>query len=81
VKDRVDAVERPANRLRVADVSNLEFYVGMEIAGPQPARPVNLRGEAIETTDPIAPAQEFVGYMGADEPRTSSDENSFGHRT
>ena len=47
MNDGVDVLECPANGFAVADITNLELDLRVEIVGPLPGR-VNLRIEVVE---------------------------------
>ena len=72
--DRVDAVERAANRIGVAHVADDELDVGGEILGPRHVA-VHLRDQRVERAHAIAAREQRVGEMRADEARAARDEN------
>ena len=76
--DRIDAVEGTPHRLVVADVSDLQLDLRVQIAGPL-APGVHLGLEAVERTHLVPLGEEAIGEVGADEPGSTRDENTHAH--
>jgi hypothetical protein len=80
VDDRVDALERTADDLLVADVSGDQLDVGCEVLGPlRLGVAVHLVDEDVERADGVARAEQLVGDVRADEPGATGDEDPLGH--
>ena len=60
--DRVDSVERAADRFAVTDVADLQLDVCVEIVGPLPVR-MNLSVEVVEGAHLVAVRKQPVGEM------------------
>jgi hypothetical protein len=77
VHDRVNALERPAHRVAVTDVTGLKLDVAGEVTGTLSVR-VDLPVEVVESTHLVALSKQPVGEVRADEPGAAGDQNAHG---
>ena len=78
VDHRVDALERAADDLGVADVARNELDLGVEVVGPLRVA-VHLLDQHVESAHGIPRSQQLVGEVGADEARTAGDQDALSH--
>ena len=79
VDDGVDAVERAADGVAVANIADLQLDILGEVVGSR-AIAVHLRRQVVERTHAVAAGEQLVGQVGADEPRTAGDQDRLRHR-
>ena len=75
VHDGVDTVECAPDRFMVADISDLQLDLAVEVIGPLAGR-MNLGVEVVERSNLVALGQKPVGEMRADEAGAAGDENA-----
>jgi len=75
VHDGVDTVERTPDSFMVADVSDLQLDLAVEVIGPA-ADGMNLGIEVVEGSDLVPLGQKPVGEVRADEAGAAGDENA-----
>src|SRR4051812_48722820 len=63
------------SRRRITHVADHELDVAVEVVGPSRALAVDLGGKVVQRADPIAPRQQRVRQMRADEPRATRDQD------
>ncbi|CCE11292.1 hypothetical protein BRAS3843_660100 [Bradyrhizobium sp. STM 3843] len=60
----------------ISDISDNEFGVLAQVAGPVAFGPMNLRREIIEDPNIISRAEQLIGGVRADEPSSSGNQDS-----
>ena len=70
--NRVHTPERPPNRVGVPHLAPDELDLRVKVVGPR-APAVNLRDEAVEHADAVAPAQKFRRHVRAHKARAARD--------
>ena len=75
--DRLDAVERPTDRVAVAHVTGVQLDVGVQIGGTL-AVAVHLTVEVVERAHLVAVGEQPVGEMRSDEAGAAGNQNLHG---
>ena len=76
VHHAVDALQRPGNRCAIADITDLQFRVGIE-PFPCGLPTMDLLDQAIQDADPMSVGEQRAGEVASDETRAASNENTF----
>jgi len=75
VEDRIDVVQRLLDRAAISHITEHRFDCWVQIARELGKVAVNLLAQVIQDPHVIAPRQQRVGQVGADEPGTAGDQN------
>ncbi len=79
VKNCIDALQGAGDVVLVANVSDDQVDIGIEIFWRGAARAMNLRRQNIEGTDLVTMFEQFVGQMRTNETGPAGDQNAFAH--
>jgi hypothetical protein len=74
MNDGIDAIERVINRLRVTDIALLQFNAGRRL--PAAIRAMHIGPERIDDANLVAPFQEPVNDVMADEAGAAGHEDT-----